>query len=153
MLVAGTALIVKLRSTTRRGRKMGVTPTTLAAFSCQVALPGFGKVKLEITRFSVMNLCADRNLNYGIHTMFPESILPLTVPAAFRFMFRVVAKMQQRIVTLVRFNPDVSAVTTIPAGRATARDKFFAPESCDAISTVASFYLDLNSVNKHLTQY
>src|SRR5438552_3468199 len=69
---------------------------------------------------------------------------------AFGLMFRVVAEMEQRIVTLVRFHPYISADSAVSTGRSAARNKFLPPERGNAVSAVSGFNFYLYSIYEHL---
>lgn len=69
--------------------------------------------------------------------------------AAFGLVFGVVAKVQQRIQTLVSLNKNAASDAAVAAGRAAARYKFFTPKGGHAVSAIAGFNVDLYTVKEH----
>ncbi len=72
------------------------------------------------------------------------------MPPTLRFVFRVEAKMYQRIVPLARFHDDVPAIAAIAARRPSPRDKLLPPERHAAIAAVARLYPNCGFIDKHV---
>src|ERR1041384_1169904 len=68
---------------------------------------------------------------------------------ALRNVLRVITKMQQRVERRIRQNNHIAAASTIAARRTTARDKLFAPESCNTVTSVSPLYVNLGAINEH----
>jgi hypothetical protein len=71
------------------------------------------------------------------------------VASALAFVFRVKAKMDQRIMALTGFHHDVAAAATVATGGAAARNKLLPAKGHASVATVAAFDPDDRFVNKH----
>src|SRR6185437_10042134 len=78
-----------------------------------------------------------------------RAVRAFAVTAALGLVFRVVAKMDERIVALAGFKDHVAATAAIPAGRTAARNKFFAAKGHAAVASVARLDADPCFIDEH----
>src|ERR1044072_9663174 len=69
---------------------------------------------------------------------------------ALRDVLRVITKVQQRVERRIRQHDHIAAAPTISARWTTTRDKLFAPESCNTVTSVSPLYMNLGGINEHL---
>ena len=69
--------------------------------------------------------------------------------AALRGVVRVISKVQQRVERIVGQQDYVAAPPAITTRRTTARDKLFAPESCNTVTSVPPLYVNLGAIDEH----
>jgi hypothetical protein len=72
------------------------------------------------------------------------------MPAPFRFVLRVVAKMKERIQRQRRFKPNIAATAPVATGRTTPGNKLFTAECCYAITAVTTLNMNFYTINKQL---
>src|SRR5258707_15363714 len=97
-----------------------------------------------------MHLGADRNANNCIVAAYSRAIGAFAMPAALRFMLRVVAKMKQSIQRQRRFKPNITPTAPVATGRTTPGNKLFTAERCYAISAVTTLNMNFYTINKQL---
>ena len=153
MFFARPSPIMKFRCTAGWCCEMSIAPSALSALRRKVPLPRFGEVEFEVAGLCVEHLRSNGDFYYGIFTIFPKSVRTLSVLTPLRFMLRIVSEVQQGIQPLIRFKPDIASVASITAGWTAAGHKLLTPESSDAVSAVASFYLYLCSIDEHLLRF
>src|SRR5262245_36477376 len=61
----------------------------------------------------------------------------------------VITKVQQRVERLIGLEDHIAATAAISARWTTARDKLFAPESCNAVTSVSPLYVNLGAIDEH----
>jgi hypothetical protein len=76
-------------------------------------------------------------------------IRSFAVPPAFRFVLRIVTKMQQCVETFVGLHPNAAAIASVTAGRPAAGNKFLASERSDAVPAVSGLHTYFYSIYKH----
>ena len=81
--------------------------------------------------------------------MEPMVVAEFAVPSALRFVFGVVAKMNQRVVPLRRFHDYVASAAAVAARGATTGHKLLPAESHAAVAAVAGFHADSCFIDKH----
>src|SRR5688500_2286973 len=100
---------MKFRRAARRRGKMLISPAAFAPFRRQKSLSRFGKIKKQIARFGIENLCSNGNFNGYVFSVFAVPVRAFAVPPAFGAVFGIVAQMQKRVVAFVGFDPNVAA--------------------------------------------
>src|ERR1044072_3624463 len=68
---------------------------------------------------------------------------------ALRLVKRVITKMQQRVERSIRQQNHIAAATAVSTRWTTTRDKLFAPESCNTVTSVSPLYVNLGAINEH----
>ena len=101
------------------------------------------------TSIRVVQNCSDRNLQDDITSFLSRSVRAFAVPPAFSFVFRIEAKMHERVVTLAGFHDDVAAPSAVAARRSPARDKLLPPKGHAAITAVSGFYANFGFIDEH----
>jgi hypothetical protein len=71
------------------------------------------------------------------------------VAAAFSFVFRIEAKVDQRVMPLAGFHHNVSAFATVSAGRTAPRDEFLPPKSHATVAAPARLDSNFCFINEH----
>jgi hypothetical protein len=71
------------------------------------------------------------------------------VQTALRNVLRVITEMEQRVERRIRENNYIAAASTIATRWTTTRDKLFAPESCNTVTSVSPLYVNLGAINEH----
>src|ERR1019366_2571778 len=64
-------------------------------------------------------------------------------------VFRIETEMDQRIVALARFHPDVAALAAIAARRPAARNVLLPPERHAAVAAIASLHSNFGFIDEH----
>lgn len=85
------------RSLTRSGRKVRVSPTAFAALCRHITLTRLGEIEKQFISLRIKNLRADRYLDDSVFAVLAITVRTFAVTAAFGFVLRVVAKVQQSI--------------------------------------------------------
>src|SRR6476660_4224778 len=68
---------------------------------------------------------------------------------ALRDVLRVVTKVQQGVERRIRQHDHIATASTIATRWTTTRDKLFAPESCNTVTSVSPLHMNLGAINKH----
>jgi hypothetical protein len=92
---------------------------------------------------------ANRNRQFNIMAVASGSIAPLALPAALRFVLRVVPEMKQGVVMFAGNQDDIAAPASIAAARPASRNVLLAAERKASITAVAGLHLDDNFINEH----
>jgi hypothetical protein len=66
-----------------------------------------------------------------------------------RYVLRVITKMQQRVERRIRQHDHIAAAPAVSARWTTTRDKLFAPESCNTVTSVTPLDMNLGAINEH----
>src|SRR6185436_2440072 len=61
----------------------------------------------------------------------------------------VITKVQQRVERTIRQQDHIAAATTISTRGTTTRDKLFAPESRNTVTSVSPLHMNLGAINEH----
>jgi hypothetical protein len=72
------------------------------------------------------------------------------VLAAFGFVLRIEAEVDEGVVALAGFKDNVTAVSAVAAGRAAARNELFAAKGHATITPVTGFDPNFGFIDKHL---
>src|SRR5580704_10430951 len=115
----------------------------------QHALSCGGEIRKSLTGLLIVSERADGNLQDHVFAGVAGAVRPFAVPPAIGFEFAIVAVAQKRVVVGIRFEINASAVAAIAAGRAAARNVFFAAKRDAAVAAVAGLHQDFSFINKH----
>src|ERR1700737_1741520 len=94
---------------------------------------------------------AYRNEQHHVFAGLPAAIGAFAVTAAVGFELTVIAVTQQRVVINVGFQINTRAMAAVTAGRAAARNIFFAAKRHAAVAAVASLYEYFCFISEHET--
>jgi hypothetical protein len=125
---------------------MRVAPAAFAAAGREITLARLCKVKEQLVAVGIKDLCTDRDAYQGVGAVLAVPVRSLSVTAAFSFVLRIVAKVEQGVEPLGRLEPDAAADAAVAAGRASAGNEFFTAKGRYAVAAVAGRYVDLYSV-------
>ena len=70
--------------------------------------------------------------------------------SALCFVFRIEAKVNQRVVPFARFHDDVTAASAITAGGASAGNKLLSPEGNTPVAAVPRLHPNSSFIDKHI---
>ncbi len=79
----------------------------------------------------------------------PLQLEPMPCCAALSLVLRVVAEVDEGVVTLRRLHDDVAAAAAIATGRAASGHKLLASEGHAAVTAVAGLHSDFSFVDEH----
>ena len=77
------------------------------------------------------------------------AIAALAMPAALRFVFALVTKVDQGVVLLGRAEDDVPATATVAAARSAARHELLAPKRNTTVAAVTGLDVDDGFIDEH----
>lgn len=129
-----------------------VTPPTASSACHDECLAGLREIVKLLTRFRVVDDCADRHGQFYVVAFAPGAVTSFAVATALGGMLRVEPKVKKGVVMLARFEDDVAAAPSIPAAWASARHILLAPERKTAIAAIAGLYRDNNFVDEHVNR-
>src|ERR1044072_3834044 len=66
-----------------------------------------------------------------------------------RGVLRVITKVQQGVERRIRQQDYIAAAPAVTTRWTTTRDKLFAPESCNTVTSVSPLHVNLGAINKH----
>ena len=100
-----------------------------------------------VAGFVIDDTRPDRHLNRQALAFVTGAIAAFAVPSALRRVFRIEAKMQQRIAVNGRHHDDVAATAAIAAAWTAARHVLLAAERQAAVAAIARFDRDSYFIN------
>ena len=148
-LFAGPTFFVFAGSLMGGGCEAGIAAAAAPAVGDDDALVGPGKVPDFLAGLLVVDDGADRDFQQNIHAFASGFVRAFAVASALRFVFRVEAEMDERVVALAGFHDDIATLAAVAAGRAAARDEFLPAEGEAAIAAVAGFDSDCGFIDEH----
>src|ERR1700722_16902112 len=148
-LLAVLTFFMLARSLMPRFREVLIATATAATVRHQNALARCSQVRDGLVRLRIEYHRAYRNEQHHVFARLPAAIRAFAVTATVGFELTVIAISQQRIVVDVRFQINTRAVAAIAAGRAPARDIFFAPKRHAAVAAMASLYEYFCFISEH----
>src|SRR6266850_19365 len=98
-----------------RGGKARIAASSAAALRDHEAFIGVGEVVYALAGFVVVHNGADRDFQQHILAFATTPVGAFAMPPSLCLVFRVVAEMYERVVTLARLHDDVAAAAAIPA--------------------------------------
>jgi len=126
-----------------------VPKTASASTRSEPPIAGMIQVVKQVTCRSVKDLCSNWNSNYEVLALASGPIRTFTMQTALRGVVRVITKVQQRVERIIGQHDYIAAAPAITAGWTTARDKLFAPESCNTVTSVSPLYVNLGAIDEH----
>src|ERR1700731_1675418 len=132
-----------------RSCETGVATATTSTARNHHALVWSGKIEHLLAGFFVVNNGSDRHLQNNVFTFATALVRALAVTSSLCLVFRIEAKMHQRVVALAGFHDDISALASVAARRPATRNIFFPAERHTAIAAVARFHPNFCLVDKH----
>src|SRR5487761_1242419 len=131
------------------GGEVLIAATAATAAGQHDALVGTLKVVDQFAGGFVINDGAHRDFQNNVRTFAASTVGAFAVAAALRLMFRIEAKMDERVVALTGLKNHVPAVAAVTAGRATAWNELLPAKSHATIAAVAGFHPDPGLIDKH----
>src|ERR1700731_1874161 len=138
-----------LRGLVCAGGKVLIAPAAASALGNNHALIRVRKILKTLTGFVIVNNGSDGNFEYDAFAVAASAVGAFAVASALAFVFRVEAKMDERIVALTGLHDDIPAPATVAAGRTAARDKLLPAKGHAPVATVAGLNPDNCFINKH----
>src|SRR6266568_1734893 len=109
----------------RRGGKTSITASTATTARDDLTLIGAGKIVNAFAGLLVIKNCANRNLEHNIAAFAAGLVRAFAVPSTLRVVFRIEAKVDERVVPFARLHDHIAALAAVAARRAAARDELF----------------------------
>ena len=103
----------------------------------------------QLARLVVKYQRADRNFQQHVFAFAAGFVGAFPVSSAFGFVFRIEAKMHQRIMALAGFHDHVAATSAVTAPGSAARDKLLTAEGDDAVPAVPGLDANFSLINEH----
>src|SRR5277367_1037681 len=128
---------------------MLVAAPASAALGGDDSLVGMAKIVDEFSGLVVVEHGAYWHLQSDVLTLAATAVGAFAVFSALGLVLRVIAEMDERIVTFARLHDDVAAAAAVAAGGAAAGHEFFAAKGHTSVAAVAGFYFDLCFIDKH----
>src|SRR5207248_1665775 len=123
-----------------RSRKLRVAPASPPATRNHNALVRTREVVNFFSRVVIEHDRSDWDLQHNIFALASRLVRTFAMPAAFRLVFRIEAKMHQRVVAFAGFHDDVAALAAIATRRSAAGNKLLPPEGKTSIAAVANLH-------------
>src|ERR1700731_617957 len=127
----------------------GIATATTPTASNHHALVWSGEIEYFLAGLFFVNNGSDRHLQNNVFPFPPTLVRAFAVTSALGLVFRIEAKVHQRVVALAGFHDDISALAAVAARRSAAGNIFFAAEGHAAIPAVARFHPNFCLVNEH----
>src|SRR5690242_11342336 len=103
----------------------------------------------QLVGFAIVENGPDWDLEHHIFTVSAGPVGSFAVSAASSFVFRIEAKMHQRIVALTGFHYDVATASAVTARGAAAGHKLLPPECNNPVAAVTGFHSNSGLIDKH----
>src|SRR6202049_3795737 len=149
MLFARTSSLVLARSLVHGGGQTGMPAPTPSAASDYDALVGACEINHFLAGVVVIDNRSYRNFEDNILAFAPRLVRAFTVTSALGFVFRIKAKVHQRVVAFAGLHDDVSALAAVATRGSAARNELLPAERHAAIAAVPRLYPNFGFVDEH----
>src|SRR5258708_6231031 len=125
-----------------RGTELCVAASTASAAADDDAVVGVREVVNYFAGFFVVHDRPDGNFQDDALAIAAGFLGAFAVPSALSTVFGIETEVDESVVALAGFHPDVASLATVATGRSAARDEFLPPEGHAAVTAVAGFDSD-----------
>src|SRR5262249_3670422 len=125
------------RRLVRRCGESGIAAASTAAARNQEALAGLAEIEQPLARSFVVDHRACRHQHFDRPPIGAGLVAAFAVPAAFRFMLRVVAELKKGVLLIGGDQFDVAAASAIAAARSAPGDVLLAAERQTPVPAIA----------------
>jgi hypothetical protein len=126
----------------RRAGKAGISATAATAFCSNPGLPVLGEIEENVTCRFIDHTRPDGHLHREALALVSGAIATLAVASSLSRVFRVEAKMQQRVAMNGSRHGDITAAAAVAAARSSMGNVLFPPKREAPVTAVARFYGD-----------
>jgi hypothetical protein len=134
----------------RGGGEMLVPASAPSPLGGDDALIGMLEVMHQRPGFVVIQHGAYRDFQNRIHAFPATAVGAFAMASALGFVFRIEAKVNQRIVPFARFHDDIATASAITAGGAAAGNKLLSPEGNTPVAAIPRLYSNSSFIDKHI---